>query len=68
MDHDLEEVRVSRYHQGSDGLGAVVLIENPVLETRHAAIRLILIASPYLLPNPSQVWGLPEEHHTRIGI
>lgn len=36
MDHDLEEVRVSRYHQGSDGLGAVVLIESPVLETRHA--------------------------------
>jgi hypothetical protein len=40
MDHDLEEVRVSRYHQGSDGLGAlsrllifdqaVVLIGNPV--------------------------------------
>jgi hypothetical protein len=36
------------------------------LDTR--AIRLILIASPYLLPNPSQVRRLPEEHHTRIGI
>ena len=68
MDHDLEEVRVSRYHQGSDGLGAVVLIENPVLETRHAgnSAHPNRIAIP--LPNPSQVWRLPEEHHTRIGI
>jgi hypothetical protein len=59
MDHDLEEVRVSRYQQGSDGLGmlsrllifdqAVVLIGDPVLEIQQGAIRLILIASPYPL-------------------
>lgn len=68
MDHDLEEVRVSRYHQGSDGLGAVVLIEILFSRLDTRAIRLILIASPYPLLNPSQVWRLPEEHHTRIGI
>jgi hypothetical protein len=66
MDHDLEEVRVSRYQQGSDGLGtlsrllifdqAVVLIGDPVLEIQQGAIRLIpnRIALPPL-PNRSQV-------------
>lgn len=52
MDHDLEEVRVSRYHQGSDGLGAVVLIENPVLETRHPGNSAHPNRIAITLPNP----------------